>query len=98
MYTAQKIDRSKLVRVFGALADNTRIKLIDLLQERKNICVSELADELGISVSAVSQQMRILEMTGLVRRERMGQRICYQLNSDDRLAREVISFIKRSNL
>lgn len=97
MNTAQKIDRSKLVRVFGALADSTRIKLIDLLQERQNICVSELAKELGISVSATSQQMRILEMTGLVNRERMGQRICYQLNSNDEFVKEVVGFIERSN-
>jgi predicted transcriptional regulator len=44
---------------------------------------------LEISPSAVSQHFRNFEMIGLVSKERIGQKICYALNDNDALVKEL---------
>ena len=58
--------------VFQALADPTRRVMIERLS-RGPATVSELARPLGISLSAVVQQLRLLETSGLVRTEKAGR-------------------------
>ena len=72
-------------RVFGALADPTRLKLVKLLcqqQEANALCVNALAGILGVTQSAVSQHLRILKAIGLVRGERRSYHIHYYINRD----------------
>lgn len=58
--------------VFQALADPTRRTMIERLS-RGPASVSELARPLGMSLSAVVQQLRLLETSGLVRTEKTGR-------------------------
>jgi len=69
----------QLERVFKALGQSTRLKIIFLLNEQE-LCVCELEHILGLSQSAVSQHMRILKGADLVNEERKGQWIFYSLN------------------
>lgn len=69
-------------KTFNALGDKTRFRLFQLLSEKKEICVSQLATELGITPACVSQHMKLLAEAGLVDRVREGQRVCYQINTD----------------
>jgi DNA-binding transcriptional ArsR family regulator len=73
---------TKLVSVFSALGDPTRFHIVELLSNQANLCVSEVAQAVGISTAGVSQHMKILERAGLVRPERLGQKICYRLESE----------------
>lgn len=68
-----------LVDVFGVLGDKNRFRIIKLLKSQGELCVSDLASVLGLSVSGASQHLRILELAGLVECQRMGQMICYKL-------------------
>ena len=79
----------RLVHAMQLLGDSTRFKMFKLLVADQEMCVSEIASELNISSSAVSQHFRNFEMLGLVEKERMGQKICYVLNDDDDLVREL---------
>ncbi len=81
-------------KLFAALADETRLEILNVLMNTSNTCVSGLADQLGLSVSAVSQQCKLLEMTGLLRRVRQGQRICYEVRTDNREVKKALSLIK----
>lgn len=66
---------------FKALSDPTRLRLIRLLAEHKGaLCVNALAGRLGVSQPAVSQHLRVLRQAGLVRGERQGYRVHYQLS------------------
>lgn len=58
------------------------------------MCVSDIASELGITVSGVSQHFRNFEMVGLVEKERMGQKICYSLRTDDALVSELQTIVE----
>ncbi|HIA91653.1 TPA: ArsR family transcriptional regulator [Candidatus Saccharibacteria bacterium] len=80
---------------FKALGDNTRYKLVKLLMSKKDICVSELADEIDISVAGVSQQLKILEKANIIERIRDGQKICYKIDSNNPQTKKVLSLIKK---
>ncbi len=71
-----------LAKTFNALGDKTRFRLFQLVSEKKEICVSQLAAELGITPACVSQHMKILLDAKLVDRIREGQRVCYQIMTD----------------
>lgn len=62
---------NKLIEKFKALGDETRFKIFLLLAE-KQICVKGLANALSISDSAVSQHLKVLKNTGLIKGEKIG--------------------------
>ncbi len=82
----------RLPMVFSALSDPGRFRIFGLLTKQKDICVTDVASIFGISVPAASQQLRVLEMCGLVRKERMGQMICYEIKRDDPLVKSLMKF------
>lgn len=84
----------RLVHVLQLLGDKTRFKMFKLIANEQELCVSEIAQQLQISPSAVSQHFRQFEMLGLVEKERMGQKICYVLHSNDALVKELRELTK----
>jgi DNA-binding transcriptional ArsR family regulator len=66
-------------RLFGALGSESGLKIFVLLGKTKMLCVSQIAREVGLSMSATSHQLRQLEASGLVRSIRKGRTICYLL-------------------
>jgi len=74
-----------LVRFYKALGDETRLRLVELLARQepgRALCVGRLAQELGVTASAVSQHLRVLKDLGLVRGDRRGYRIHYYLDQE----------------
>jgi len=69
----------RLARTFKALGDPTRSKLVFALSIHE-MCVSDLADALGASLSATSHQLRILRDLDIVRVRRSGKSQLYALN------------------
>jgi len=65
--------------VFTAIADPTRRRLLDLLGGGQR-SVNALAEQFDISLSAVSQHLRLLRQAGLVTVERAGRQRRYHLN------------------
>ncbi len=70
-----------LANTFKAMADNTRIKIIYALS-REELCVCDLAGLLGLSISAISHQLRVLRNMKLVKFRKEGKMVYYSL--DDR--------------
>jgi ArsR family transcriptional regulator, lead/cadmium/zinc/bismuth-responsive transcriptional repressor len=70
-----------LTEIFRVLGDPTRVRILDALS-RTELCVGELAAQLGLTESAVSHQLRLLRNTRIVRTRRDGRMIFYAL--DDR--------------
>jgi DNA-binding transcriptional ArsR family regulator len=70
------LDQSRLDDVFRALADPTRRGIVERLS-RGPASVSEVAEPLDMSLSAVLQHLQVLETSGLLRSEKVGRvRIC----------------------
>ncbi|MCH4035636.1 MAG: metalloregulator ArsR/SmtB family transcription factor [Lachnospiraceae bacterium] len=68
-------DLADLFKVFG---DATRIRILLSMYDGER-AVSEIADAVGMSTSAVSHQLKILRSAGLVRARRDGKQIFYSL-------------------
>jgi len=81
------------INIFRILADRTRIKILKLLIENKEICVTDIAKRAKITLSAISHQLRKLEMQKIVISYRKGQTICYSLNKNKytRLIKKILS-------
>ena len=88
-------DTEEQAAAFRALSDTTRLKLLKLLCRQRDpdaLCVNALAYLLGVTQSAVSQHLRTLKNTGLVRSERRGYHIHYYVNRDKiRQCRQLLS-------
>ncbi len=74
----------KLADLFKIFSDSTRIRILDILIKRE-LCVQDIADELEMTQSAISHQLRILKQAHLVKSRRDGKTIYYSL-ADDHVA------------
>ena len=56
-----------LAQLFKILADETRLRILEMLGRRKELCVRDLWERLGQSQPAVSHHLGLLRMAGLGR-------------------------------
>jgi len=73
-------DPAGLARRFQALADENRIRVLELLGESE-LCVCELAEALELSQPLLSFHLRTLREAGLVQARRRGRWAYYSLKS-----------------
>lgn len=86
-------DGQGLPLAFQALGDPGRFRIFKVLIEYHDICVTDIANIFGITVSAASQQLRVLERLGLILKIRMGQMVCYEINNDNQIAKQLIKLL-----
>lgn len=73
----------ELEQVFKALADFTRLKIIQMLSE-KEMCVYDIFQELNISQPAVSHHLKILKQAGLIVGHKKGKWVLYSIDDNRR--------------
>lgn len=73
-------DLSKKARILELAGDPTRIRILCTLFDQNNICVSDIAGSLKMSVAAVSHHLQLFQQYELVSTQRQGKNICYSLN------------------
>lgn len=64
---------------FKVLSDPTRIRILSLLA-RREMCVTDIADALEMTHSAISHQLRLLRATNLVKFVKEGKEVIYSLD------------------
>ena len=69
----------EISRFFKVMSDPTRLNILYLLKEEKRN-VSEIVELTGMEQSAISHQLRILKDSHLVRSDRSGKSMIYQLD------------------
>ena len=74
------MNQSKQAELFKVLGVESRIRIIDLLKQKGPLGVNELSEALGITPSAVSQHLKVLRYAGLVRGERKGYWLPYEID------------------
>jgi DNA-binding transcriptional ArsR family regulator len=65
-------------RLFKAMGEVSRLRLLTLLSKGE-VCVTELAEEEGETISTISQRLRVLRNENIVLRRRRGKHINYVL-------------------
>ncbi|MGQ9507676.1 MAG: ArsR/SmtB family transcription factor, partial [Candidatus Bathycorpusculaceae bacterium] len=71
-------EAEKRSKVFKALADPTRLRILTLLEIRK-ICVCEVMIALGLTQPTASHHLGILENAGLVKSRKEGKWVYYSI-------------------
>jgi ArsR family transcriptional regulator, arsenate/arsenite/antimonite-responsive transcriptional repressor len=73
-------DAGELERLFQALADRTRVRIVNLLARASEpVCVCALVPALGLSQPTVSYHLKQLAQAGIALRERRGTFAYYEL-------------------
>lgn len=66
-------------RLFKALSDQNRLRILKMLQGKK-LCVCEITAVLDLAPSTVSEHLKILESVGFIMGEKDGKWVNYMLN------------------
>lgn len=86
METTQTMkDLSDLFKVLG---DNTRLRILEVLTIGE-LAVGDIANQLEMTTSAISHQLRLLKSSKLVKNRRDGKSILYSL--DDQHVLEILN-------
>ncbi|MEW5945796.1 MAG: metalloregulator ArsR/SmtB family transcription factor [bacterium] len=72
--------KCKKAEVFKVLSVESRIRIIELLKQKGPLGVNEMSEAMGITPSAVSQHLKVLRYAGLVRSERKGYCLPYNID------------------
>jgi DNA-binding transcriptional ArsR family regulator len=75
-------DKMSLADLFSALADPTRLRVLELLHDKPRP-VHELAGAFDISRPAISRHLRVLKEAGLVREVKQGRENLYSFQRDE---------------
>ncbi len=78
----QKDKYIKISDFYKALSDYSRLKIIISLLDNDGLCVSEIMEQVKMSQTAVSNQLKVLKITSIVKSERRGKNIIYSLNDE----------------
>jgi ArsR family transcriptional regulator len=84
-----------LHRTFRALADPTRLRLLNLLLNEP-ACVCDLAATLGLPQPLVSRHLGYLRSAGLVHNRRSGTRVNYSVALDGEMGQALGVFLRRA--
>lgn len=71
----------QIADLFKGFADPTRVHILSLLLQRE-LCVTEIAEAVEISQSAISHQLRLLKQMHLIKYRREGKNVLYSLADD----------------
>lgn len=74
-------DIKKSVNIFKALGDLTRLRIVVAIFEEGK-AVGEIANELGMTQSAISHQLKNLRDNNIVKNVRKGKEVHYYLSDD----------------
>lgn len=78
--TSPALSRSELLVRLSALADDTRLRVLELLTKHDELCAQDVIEMLDLSQSAASRHLRQLTATGYLIERRREVAKCYSLN------------------
>lgn len=71
----------QIAELFKGFADSTRVQILSLLAQQE-LCVTDIAQAVSLSQSAISHQLRLLKQMHLIKYRREGKNILYSLADD----------------
>ncbi|MCO5189963.1 MAG: winged helix-turn-helix domain-containing protein, partial [Anaerolineae bacterium] len=79
---APDLSRADVVVRLNALADDTRLQIVQLIQELGEMSSQDVMNQLNLSQSAASRHLKQLSATGYLSERRCNGAKCYDLNPD----------------
>ncbi|WP_071459564.1 ArsR/SmtB family transcription factor [Bacillus massilinigeriensis] len=78
----EKQDVLGLAKIFKALSDETRMKIVYSLYIEEELCVCDVGSIVGASTAAVSHHLRLLNRQGIAKYRKEGKLVYYSLVDD----------------
>jgi ArsR family transcriptional regulator len=75
----REVKSVEIVQIFKALADETRIRMLNLLNYG-DLCVCDIEEVLGIQQSNASRHLNKLKLAGIIDSEKKSQWVYYRFN------------------
>lgn len=72
-----------MVAFCKALGDDTRQRILEILQEEGEQCVSDLVERFNLAQPTVSHHLQFLKQANLVTSRREGKQIYYRANQEN---------------
>ncbi len=69
-------------KILKAMGHPARLTILKGLAKRKECNVNKMVKELKLPQSTVSQHLNILKSAGIIKGERSGVKVCYQISSE----------------
>ena len=87
------MDRRRMARVYAALGNEVRLRIVELVSAHREMCVCELVDQLGMSQANISRHVGILRDAGLLQDRKVGAWVLLRVDEDalhDALGRAIL--------
>ena len=68
-------------KIMKSLANKYRLKIVDSLEKKNQMCVSDLEEALDLNQSSVSKHLNILKEAGVVKSKKEGLKVYYSLRT-----------------
>ena len=81
----------KLERIVKGFSNHRRIQIMALLEDKPDLSVFEISDELGANFKTISEHLRKLNSTGLVLKRNVGYEVEHILSKDGKF---VLRFLR----
>lgn len=75
-------EQKRLAELAKALSHPARVAILELLADGNTCVCGDITDELPLAQSTISQHLKALKKSGLIRGDVDGVRICYCLNKE----------------
>ncbi len=69
----------ELTKIFSALADDSRLRILNLLYQSGELCVCDIVATLGFTQTKVSRHMGYLKRAGLTQNRKRGRWVLYSI-------------------
>ena len=70
-----------IATLFKILGDKTRTKILSVI-EKQELNVSSISELVGLPISAISHQLRILRQAKLIKPRKVGKEVFYSLDDE----------------
>ncbi|MCE5330300.1 metalloregulator ArsR/SmtB family transcription factor [bacterium] len=72
----------KITKIIKALADENRIRIVALLKAKKNLCVCEITEIIGLSQPTISSHLKKLQDAEIITFSKDGSWVNYSLDDN----------------
>ncbi len=88
------IDLKQITKNLKALADENRVRILNLLYRKKDLCVCEITEVIGLSQPTISSHLKLLESSNLVTYSKDGKWINYRINPEiDKRMKQILDTV-----
>ncbi len=83
---------TEYLKIFKALGDKTRLRIVIMLKV-KSMCVCEIREIIGSSMSTISNHLKILKEAEIINFQKEDRYINYGLNTENKTVSQVLELL-----